>query len=161
MSSALGDSVLVGILASMRSYFAARRFPDPDELAAEVVVRLLDAEKRGVVIENPNKFAYGIARNLRNEWNREPRPAPMDEARVAAETRDDQERAIQCLEKCRKSCLSARDTKLVDEFYFGTDKNKDRRQRLAAKLGITKNNLYQRAAIAREALRKCVEECVS
>ena len=89
---------------------------------------------------------------------------PIDvETSVRIPTIDDvdREQHLSCLDRCLDA-LSGNDRELILEYYGGgTERNAERRRRLAAGLGLTPNALMIRACRIRDRLEACVRSCVA
>jgi RNA polymerase sigma-70 factor (ECF subfamily) len=137
-----------------------------DELADEVLLRVVEQARRGTRIDDMASYALGIARRVWLEHLRNPARAfePLADgvepaARATAEP--DAPRGLACLERCLVT-LRADDRALILRFYGNGDhpiKNKDRRREMADELKISSNALFLRASRIRRDLRVCVEDC--
>lgn len=146
------------------------------ELADEVINRVVRKLEAGEVIfpETLTNYFFGIARNVLREHLRGPEqhlPA-MDAAQVAepaAEAADkwmaadfasQQDREMDCLEKCLEK-FPPEIVQLIVAYYDWPEGNKiSSRKRLAARLGITLNSLRIRAHRIRDELEKCAVNCL-
>jgi DNA-directed RNA polymerase specialized sigma24 family protein len=137
-----------------------------DELADDVVLRIVENTRSGTHIENVSMYAFGVARRVWLEHLRNPSRTfePLLEDRHPAATvapEAEPSRDLECLDRCLLA-LRPGDRALILRFYGESDdglKNKERRKRLAEELQISANALLLRASRLRQALRGCVEQC--
>lgn len=143
-------------------FFEMRQAVSPEDLADEVLDRLvakLDSLPPGTAVAS---FAYGIARLVALEHGRQrARIEPIEEFHSYTESLTDRRSAAQ---ECLERCLSATDQPsrtLVLE-YYAEDKiaKAEARQELAHKLKLSVNALRIRAMRIRDKLEKCVHQCL-
>ena len=143
--------------------FFRLRFPvEAEALADEAIDRLARRLDDGTQVDNPASYALGIARFLLLEASTRQRK----EAHAAREAMLELERqtpeaepdpALPALRACLDS-IDPESARLILEYYAVEDGESriERRQRLAARLGMTLNALRNRALRTRLALEKCV-----
>ncbi len=138
-------------------YFSVRRCaPAAEDLASEVITRVLTAINAGEAIRDVGAYMYGVARNVRFEYFRDKfekheeilvdppvNPAQPSELDATA--------LSECLEE-----LFPESRQLLLEFY-AEGKNKRNRAALAARLKIGSNALYIRASRLRQKVRDCMK----
>ena len=138
-----------------------------EELTDETIDRVAKKVGQGQQIENLMGYFYGVARLVLKEYER----AQLRHQRAVAtlprsteEVDDDKEAAIPRLE-CSKNCLEElpeTDRDLIVAYCRPDGRPKtERRQDLATKLGIKRENLRLRAFRIREKLDKCVADCLN
>lgn len=136
-----------------------------EELTDETIDRVARKVGQGQQIENLMGYFYGVARLVLKEYER----AQLRHQRTVAtlprsteDVDDDNEAAIRRLE-CNKKCLEElpeTDRDLIIAYCRPDGRPKtERRQDLATKLGIKRENLRLRAFRIREKLDKCVADC--
>ena len=129
------------------------------------------AELRG---KDPYLYFYGVALNvLREHWKNPqkewevlddlpPAQGPYEypgEARARAAARLEQERRLECLNRCVQA-LPPESLDLITQYHQGSEGlDKRRRKALAGALRIPLNALRIRAYRIRTGLEKCVEAC--
>lgn len=145
--------------------FACQGGASPEEMADDCIDRVI--HKLPEIIDQytgkPEAYFCGVAKYVALEWKKRERLLePLPET-LALATLDsgEIERYCVCLDECLdKLAKSSRDLAL--EYYRHKKREKiDHRASLAASLGISANGLRSRAHRIREALEKCVQDCVS
>jgi DNA-directed RNA polymerase specialized sigma24 family protein len=150
--------------------FFRLRFPvEAEALADEAIDRLARRLDDGTQVDNPASYALGIARFLLLEASTRQRKeahaareAMLELELQAPDTESDP--ALPALRACLDS-IDPESARLILEYYaVDDDRNEhgdgesriERRQRLAARLGMTLNALRNRALRTRLALEKCI-----
>lgn len=144
--------------------FTYRGCAEAEDLADETFDRVTCKvrEVAETYVGDPALYFYGVAYNVHMEYTRSrfsrpspPPPPPPDEAEQESEP------AYECLEECMQR-LARGDRELVLQYYQEDKRAKiENRKQLAARLGIALNALRIRAFKIRQALQKCVLECVA
>ena len=148
-------------------YYEWQKCVAAEELTDEAIDRVARKVAEGQQIENLMGFFYGVARLVLKEYER----AQLKHQRVVAtlprsteEVDYDDEAPIPRLE-CGKKCLkelSDTDRNLIVAYCQPDGRpKKERRQDLAAKLGIKRENLRLKAFRVREKLDNCVADCLN
>jgi DNA-directed RNA polymerase specialized sigma24 family protein len=147
------------------SYFTWRGARTPEECADATLDRLARRLDEGVVVDDPARFARGIARMvLLEHWKRaEARELPLESAgpgpRTGAEEPTEEARA-QCLDRCLAE-LNTEGRDLILEYYLAEGRDRiDTRKRMARALGLSENALRSRAQRLRDRLEQCLEVCL-
>lgn len=141
-------------------FFVARGCQGASEdLAAEVVVRVLAVLRRGVVPEHAGAYALGVAKlvlleHLRDK-SREPVSMPEGWEPAAPQAEEPDAERLGLLDTCLK-VLDPVDRDLLVR-YHGEGKNKEIRARLAEQLGVTLNAVGVRVCRLRAQVRDCME----
>jgi len=141
---------------ALRRFFQSSGMPEPEDAAQEAIARLIE-KSREKIVDDPEAYLKGIARNMVREHYKRPAPeiihpgAPPDPI---------DERLLKCLERCEKKLLNPAERKLLRDWYRGegTGKLKDRR-RLAEEQGITPDTLKTRVYRLRQKIAPCVRKC--
>jgi DNA-directed RNA polymerase specialized sigma24 family protein len=137
---------------------------DPEDLASETILRILQNLRAGVVIENLGAYARQVARHLQMEdFRQRDRQAQLINGSLdlGDENAANQEQIIVCLERCKKECLSRNDLRLIELYYRDEKAMKiSNRKRLAEKLQISESALRQKVFQIRRKLGACVERCL-
>lgn len=159
-SSNPAESQLAEYHPRVRRFFAARGcHAAADDLASEVIIRVLTAIRRGEAIQHLGAYALGTARLVLLEYfrdkAREPEPLPEGWEPPAREPEEPDRDRIALLEACLGG-LAPKDRDLLVE-YYGDGGYKPIRARLAERLGVSLNALHVRACRLRGQVRKCVE----
>ena len=142
--------------------FACRGCREAEDLADETInrVTLRLPDIAGDYEGDPARYFYGVAQkvfleSLRARLRQLPELPPAPPPAEADEGRE-----LECLDECMGRQPAA-NRALIERYYdAGAVCNKDRRLLLARELGITQTALRLRAHRIREALRRCVEECL-
>lgn len=113
---------------------------------------------------DPAPYFLAVAKNVHHEWLRveQKRVETNAAGPVAAEEPDgERDREFDCLEDCLAKLATA-SREMILEYYRHEKPNRiERRQSLAASLGISPENLYVRANRVRAKLLECVRKCVA
>jgi len=137
---------------------------DPEDLASETIVRVLQNLRGGVVIENMGAYARQVARHLQLEdYRQRAREARLVKGYLdlGGETTALQEQIAVCLEHCKKECLLRNELRLIELYYRGEKEVKiANRKSLAKKLKISESALRQKVFPIRRKLAACVERCL-
>ena len=151
------------------SYFDRRNRFAADELADETLKRVAGTlEESGVILTRPPaRYCYVVARFvLLEDIRRARRQVPFDELRSPVKERgrlpgsedamSSEEQRFVCLDDCLNE-LREEERELIVEYYGGASRQgAGHRQRMADRMGITKNALCIRATRIRETLTNCV-----
>jgi DNA-directed RNA polymerase specialized sigma24 family protein len=147
--------------------FEWRECADPAGLADETIDRVARRLGDGVTIASTDPYAYfhGVATNVVREQWRAPAAEPLDPGKIGtptneppAEERHVRERRLTCLERCLDDLPAGQRTILVD--YHTGERHIERRQQIAARLGIPMNALRIRVHRIRTSVEQCVNGCV-
>ncbi len=140
--------------------FVCRGCIVPEELADRTINRVAGKvqEIAAGYVGNPALYFYGVANKIFLEYLRKmPAPLPV----LPSPPSEESEQRYGCLEQCVER-LSAEHRDLILVYYGGEGRTKiDARKGLAQQLGIEANALWIRAHRIREALRKCMCECLA
>ena len=138
-----------------------------EELTDETIDRVARKVGQGQQIENLMGYFYGVARLVLKEYER----AQLRLQRVvdtlprSTEEVDDDDEEPDPRRECHKKCLeelSETDRNLIVAYCRPDGRpKKERRQELATKLGIKRENLRLRAFRVREKLDTCVADCLN
>ena len=145
-------------------FFDWRGIWPPDECADETIDRLALRLEDETTIQDPQSYAYGIARMVLLERRRRPafdsleaapdtvsEPTPQDEER---------ERLRDALDRCLAE-MPADSQSLLLRYYEGEQHAKIvNRHRLAATLGLSEGALRSRVQRLRDRLEQCLERCL-
>ena len=148
--------------------FEWRGAPFPEEHADETFNRLARKLDEGVEILNINDYAYTVARLvwLESLKGSDKRNTPLDEIQsepLAPDTSreaTEKEDSLDCLDDCLDALpYASRD--LIMEYYVDEKRERiDRRRDLAARLGLRRDALANRAQRLRDKLEQCVTRCL-
>jgi RNA polymerase sigma factor (sigma-70 family) len=150
-------------------FFENRGLNFADELADEVINRIVKKIESGEVIENPSTYAVGIARFVVLEARREnakeqtflqQQPDSISPQENLDE-KDFEAKRLNCLNKCLVE-ISSEDREIIIGYYQGEKSAKiELRAKIAEKCGISANALRKRAVRLREGLGKCINLCLN
>lgn len=137
-------------------FFVWKRCEEPERLADETVVRVINLFNQGEEIrpENPYAYVYAVARVVYLEYVRERikrEPVAPNYPQIEIAESDDQECQAECLLK-----LSPDKVKLIQMYYEGGD----RRETLAQDYGISISVFRLRIYRIKQELTACREECI-
>jgi DNA-directed RNA polymerase specialized sigma24 family protein len=149
-------------------FFDWRGATHPDECADETLDRLARKLDEGATIDDPARFARGIARLvLLERWRRpEARAVRSDDALVARmpapaphEPAETEPRSA-CFERCLNE-LPEDGRELILAYYTHAGRVRiDARRRLADVMRLSENALRSRAQRIRDRLERCTGRCV-
>jgi DNA-directed RNA polymerase specialized sigma24 family protein len=149
-------------------FFDWRRAHDPDECADETLDRLARRLHEGTAIDDPVRFARGIARLvLLESWRRpEARTVRADASQLAlvpapaTPEPSDAEPRSGCFERCLQE-LPEDGRLLILEYYAHSGRERiETRKRLSESLRLTENALRSRAQRIRDRLERCTARCL-
>jgi DNA-directed RNA polymerase specialized sigma24 family protein len=151
-------------------FFAARGSRAPDEHADETLNRVARRLAEGEVVENIDKYCYGVAKFLWLEISRKKEPVALNDELAFPGTNDledeeqlrlEQERRIECFEECL-SKLPEETRAFIIEYYREEKGLKiEHRKAQAARFKTTLNAMRLRASRLRRELAACIESCLS
>lgn len=157
------DAELIDLLKFQARFFRRHGAGDPEDLASETLLRVLENFFKRLPIRNLGAFAQTIAAHVLSEdRRRRRRESTLQKSEVdwTSATKDEDERRVRCLEECKRKRLTPRERFLLEEYYAGEGAERiARRARLAKQAGLTPNALRLRVFKIRERLARCVEEC--
>lgn len=160
----------------LAAYFDRRDCLHPDDLADETLNRVARRlEELGSITDTPPaRYCYIVAKFVFLEQLRKPRSSDVDvdllpfipqgtdgssidnEMEMVSESR---ENLLDCLGACLQK-LDPQDRWLILEYYQGEQRAKiERRQSIAAKMGLTMNAVSIRACRIRSKLESCLRKC--
>ncbi|MEJ7708610.1 MAG: hypothetical protein WKF84_01840 [Pyrinomonadaceae bacterium] len=157
------------------AYFDRKNCLSPDDLADETLNRVARRlEEEGSITNTaPGRYCYIVAKFVFLEYLRGAErdqvsldnmfgsyhPARNLAAAFEAETQDDKEKMLDCLERCLQN-LEPDNRELIFRYYEGEQSGKIKNRRgLAAQLKLTVNALSIRACRIRSRLEACVSKC--
>ncbi|HMV47160.1 MAG TPA: hypothetical protein PLD20_10220 [Blastocatellia bacterium] len=133
----------------------------PDELVDEVFNRVAKKLAAGEVIGNLGGYCYRTAINLRFENSQKPRSEELPPN--LPDNRKSETEFIEQLAQCQDDCLL---TLPADSYIFILEYYQDdgrarieRRQKIADRLGLSREALANRAQRLRHKLEKCITNC--
>ena len=149
-------------------YFDWQRCVAAEELTDETIDRVAKRIAQGQQIENLGGFFYGVARLVLKEFQRKEQKQQRASANLPTSTEevsnDDEDDAVQLRRECNKKCLEdlaeAERDLIVPYCQPDGRSNKERRQDIATKLGIKRENLRLKVYRIRHKLDKCVADCL-
>lgn len=149
---------LAAFLPRLQMFFRARGWRhESEDLAGEVVIRVLAAIRRNEAIEHVGAYCLGTARLVMLErMRRPPDPAPFPEGwEPPAPEPEPEDARVPLLRHCLSE-LGPRDRELVLA-YYGEGQGKGNRAQLAERLGVSLNAVHIKACRLRGQVRRCVE----
>ena len=149
-------------------FFEWRLAPFPEDHADEVFNRLAKRLSEGVAVRNLSTYSYEIARLVLLEAlkSRDSRRASLEDVQVAVvdEASDEakqRETLLACLDDCLRA-LPESGRELIVEYYQDDKRDRiERRRDLAARFGLQREALANRAQRLRDKLERCVTQCVA
>jgi len=141
---------------------------EPEELANTTFDRV--AKKLPKIIETyvgpPDPYFFSVAYYVYKEDLRKPIAMPLPDIDLSAAPVPDVEEEFEkdalysCLQECMEE-LSQSNRLMIRDYYYGERQEKIRRRKeLAERMGIKLSNLRLKAQRVRNALKKCIVECM-
>jgi DNA-directed RNA polymerase specialized sigma24 family protein len=164
--AALGDHATDGshyerLRAKLIFFFTRRLLAFPEDLADEVLDRLVQRLSQGTEIQSVDAFALGIARHVAQEQRGRKvqvqgvDPGFFDNIPTPPATLNNEEEIVR-MERCLKK-LSRSESRLLRSYYLAAGRNlMDARKKLSETLGLSSIALRQRVFLARQRLRDCM-----
>lgn len=149
---------------ALLKFFSWHGTLEAESCVDETLDRLARRLNEGHAIDDVSTFAYGVARMVRLERQRQAaaRPTTTEEvlaSRPAEPAQENEEVRDACLERCLGE-LPADERQLIVTYYVGAGRKRiDGRARLAAVFGLSDNALRHRAQRLRDRLRSCAALC--
>ena len=146
-------------------FFSWHQIQDAESCVDETLDRVARRLEAGHPIDDVAAFAYGVARLIRLERQRQSAAMlTLSGHGFAAEAvtppLEDVELRDRYLNRCLGE-LSAKDRDLIVSYYVGTGRERiEGRERLAAALGLSENALRSRAQRLRDRLRVRLTQCL-
>jgi len=153
---------------TLTRFFEWRGAPFPEEHSDEVFNRIARKLGAGVEIRDIGSYCYEVARlvcleALKGKDSKRVSLEPDDHDVAGVDRADEaREREIRlaCLEDCLDS-LPIESRELIVEYYQDDKRDRiERRKSLAAKLGLHREALANRAQRVRDKLEECVKRCL-
>jgi RNA polymerase sigma factor (sigma-70 family) len=150
-------------------FFENRGLNFADELADEVINRIVKKIESGETIENPATYAVGIARfvvlearrkNAKEQAFLQQQPDSVSPQEISDE-KDFEAKRLNCLNKCLVE-ISPEDREIIVGYYQGEKSAKiELRAKIAENCGVSANALRKRAVRLREGLGRCINLCLN
>jgi len=141
---------------ALLKFFSWHQTFDAEGSVDDTLDRIARKLEAGHGIDDISAFAYGVARLIRLERQKQVSAATPDArlvAQVSAPPPEHVERQDACLQRCLAE-LSPTDRDLILTYYVGTGRDRiDGRAQLAAALGLSENALRLRTRRLRDRLR--------
>jgi DNA-directed RNA polymerase specialized sigma24 family protein len=146
--------------ARLLNFFSYESCAFPEQWADETLDRVAKRISEGTAIENINAFTSAVARNVLREARLADRLERNAINESVPDPPEDRERGFECLAKCLKR-LPHEARALIEGYYgCGFHEQAEARQKLAARFGISIDNLRTRALRVRKELEHCVSGCL-
>jgi DNA-directed RNA polymerase specialized sigma24 family protein len=154
-------------------FFDARGSHTPDVHADETLNRVARKIIEGEVIENINKYCYGVAKFLWMEASRgrNKEPISLDEnytystvpgdVEKQEQIRNEREQKLKCFEECLHKLPEETRLFIVEYYQEENGLKIEKRKQQAARLKTTPNALRLRASRLRRELGTCIKSCLS
>ena len=154
------------IRAGLIRFFRYKGCGNDEELADETINRVA-RKLPDLDLNTGNKhitYFYGFASNIfLEEKKRRQKQAELDSNlpfKIMGADNDESESKFNCLEECLNK-LEPNGKKLITGYYLKNKSEKfEHRRQLAESLNLSVNNLHVKAHRLRNALRRCLEECL-
>lgn len=137
--------------------FAWRGCADPELLADRTFDRV--AAKVGQpgfrYVGNPAHYVASVGRHIYLESLHQPAEPP---ALPVPEKSEQEERVLDCLDRCLEEVLNAEDRRMILEYYEGEKRDRiERREQIAQRHGLSLNGLRIHSFRLRRRLRNCLD----
>lgn len=152
---------------SLIKLFAWRKCADAEGMADEVIDRV--AEKAKTIREkyegNPERYFFGVAKNLIKEYQRtQDQHVSLNELNIAQAISHGDQQHLEQEDNCLRHCLNtltAEERQQIVRYYGDEKQGKIRvRKELAQELGIGQNALRVRMFRLRANLETCIKKCL-
>ncbi len=146
-------------------FFASRgRGWAADELADDVILRVLQKIRAGLTVDSLEAFTLGVARNvwLEHIRGRADKTEPLAQEFEARQPEPADSSELDCLERSLGQ-IPPGARAVVLRFYgsgVAEAKNKDVRRMLAEELGVSMNALFLKVSKLRKQLGEAIEDCL-
>jgi RNA polymerase sigma factor (sigma-70 family) len=146
-------------------FFDWRGAPAPEECADDAIDRLA-RKLEETIVDDVRSYAYGIARLVLLERQRQPVLSSIESHSGAIGVfveplSEERDRVHDCFELCLAE-LPADGRAVLLRYYEGERHAKiSNRRQIAATLGVSENALRSRVQRLRDRLERCLEACVS
>lgn len=163
--TAAAEARLFELRPRLARFFASRgRSWAADELADDVILRVLQKIRGGLTVDSLEAFTLGVARNvwLEHIRGRADKTEPLAQEFEARQPEPADSSELDCLEQSLGQ-IPPGARALILRFYgagVSEAKNKDVRRMLAEELGISMNALLLRASKLRRQLGESIERCL-
>jgi len=178
------DSELRELRDPLVMYFTGRRLFPAEDLADEVIFRIITKIHEGEEIENLRKYAFGVARLLMLEYFKDPKnkgvsidgaggidsgrdgddaPARVPEPLIERPEFDDETVYQTCLGSCLDKLKPAKRSMLLDYYEIREfdETHIKQREELAAQYNMSLGTLYTNISRLRKQVGDCSQECAA
>lgn len=145
-------------------YFVSHQAPDPLACADETLRRLQQLIAAGRTIHHIESFNIGVARKvlLRDRKRRQRREVELPEGEsenpgVSPLKQLEEQFERKCWAECWQA-LSDEERDLLNQYGLGSQHDKEWREALAARRGVTPGNLRRKIHGLKKKLRECIDE---
>jgi len=152
---------------ALTRFFEWRGAPFPEDHVDETFDRVSRKLGAGLEVSNIGGYCYEVARLVCLEAlkGHHTKSIPVEMVASWTPTAQDEttdlERRLECLETCLRA-LPQESRELILEYYSDEGRRRiDRRKAFAARLGVPRETLANRAQRVRDRLERCVSDCVS
>lgn len=150
-------------------FFEWRGARVPEELTDETINRLAAKLDQGVEIKNIRAYGHEVGRlvYLESLRSRDAKSTPLDAVEFEISAPDPSQEAVAkeqrmaCLDECLSTLTPDNRTLILEYYKDGRRARIDHRQELAARLGLRRDALANRAQRIRDKLETCVKRCMS
>jgi len=149
------------IRAGLIRIFVAKGFSDAEDLADEVITRVIRRlpEIRDGYVGEPARYFHGVARHLILETYRRKEIA-IDVSPVAWLQTTNRSDEYDCLMRCLQFLAREKRELILDYYVYEGHDKVEQHKIMAQELGISKGALRLRAHHIRSGLETCVRQCV-
>jgi DNA-directed RNA polymerase specialized sigma24 family protein len=156
----MSDEQYPKLRRALVKFFSWSQAEDPDDLADETVLRVIQKIRTGEAIQDLTAYAHGVAHKVLQESRRNQRKRSLVDISIARSGASGIELLHRCLGICKKR-LPRRDYALVDTYYQGEKATKiANRRKLALKNKTTVGGLRLRVSRICKKLSPCMEDCM-
>ena len=139
----------------------SHRYPNAPDIVQETITRLFIHLSNGLEVKvSPDALAIGIADNVQKEaWRKESRfTGIVTEFAAVTPPASAPEPSEGDLEYLKREVFSTTERKIFDDYYTFSGNVGRRRERLARKLGVSMNTLYQKVFRLKERLSEAYKQ---
>lgn len=152
---ARAEEAYLHLRRALIQYFAKRRCLDPENLADEVISRVLARIGKGVEIkaDDPRRYVFGVARHVYSEYVAEDIKNQHIQQWVSSpRTGSVPNNPDLCLEECLAR-LSKDEREMLERWFLDDD------DRMETEMGVSRNSVRIRIHRIKKKFKECYDDC--
>ncbi|MEW6208084.1 MAG: sigma-70 family RNA polymerase sigma factor [Acidobacteriota bacterium] len=152
---ARAEEAYLHLRRALIQFFAKRRCLDPENLADEVISRVLARIGKGVEIksDDPRRYVFGAARHVYGEYVREDKKNQETQQWFSSlQTNSVPDNPDLCAEECLAR-LSAEEREMLERWLLDDD------DRMEIEMGVSRNTVRVRIHRIKKKFKECYDGC--